>query len=135
MAFLSRLGSFLRRLSEAPFAMSLAMAGVLNGLRGVLNPDTTPLHIVLGAWSYAWSVAYAVGGLGLLYGKGMNSPKPEASGAVLFGFGALAQAAATAAFVDRTPLLSVYSVVILVLFGVAGFFHAHNVVRLSAGGP
>jgi hypothetical protein len=132
---LNRLGKFLRTLAEAPFAMALAALGVMGGARGLFEPESSTLYIVLGVISYAWSVTYAIGGALLLYGKGTSHPKPEAAGAVLFGFGALAQAAATAMFIGESPFLTFWGVSSLVIFGVAGFLHARNVARRSNTGP
>ena len=120
---------FVRNLGGEPFAAALGFLAAQSGLRGIFDPSTLPLLAIIGWVAYVWAVVYMVGGLVLLYGIGSTRVRYEAAGSILFGGGALVQAAVTALFVGRNPFLTYWSVIALFIFGIAGLYRATRILR------
>jgi len=124
-----RLGTFARNIGRTPFATALAFLAMLTGIRGVSEPESLPLVRVIGWVGYVWAVVYFLGGAFIAYGMGSLRAKYEAAGCVLFAGGALVQAAITVFFLGASPFLTLWSVISLAIFGLAGIARARHLVR------
>lgn len=122
-------GTLVRNLRRDHFAAALAALAMLTGVRGVVEPESLPLVAVIGWIGYVWAVVYFFGGAFMAVGLGTARAKYEAAGCVLFAGGTLVQGAITPFFLGASPFLTIWSVIALVLFGIAGLAHAKRLTR------
>jgi hypothetical protein len=118
-----------RQLTRTPFATALAVLAMLSGIRGLVEPESLPMVAVIGVLGYIWAAVYFAGGALMAFGMATLRSKYEASGCVLFSGGVLVQAVITLFFLGATPYLTVWSVLSLVVFGIAGLIRTRHLVR------
>jgi len=117
------------QLTRTPFATALAVLAMLSGLRGVIEPESLPMVAVIGVLGYVWAAVYFAGGFLMAVGMATARSKYEAAGCVLFSGGVLVQAFITLFFLGATPFLTVWSVISLIVFGLAGLLRVRHLVR------
>jgi hypothetical protein len=122
-------GSIWKNLSRFPFAAALALIAVIAGVRAFIEPDSLPLNAVIGEWSYAWAVMYGVGGILILLGLGQAKPRWEALGCVWFATGTTIQAVVILFFLGQSAFLTIWNVISLAVFSVAGIVRTRNLVK------
>lgn len=112
-----------------PFTAALAMLAVLSGVRAFVDPSSLVLREVLGDIAYAWAIVYLLGGLFMLYGMATLKTKFEASGDILFAGGTIVQAVVTMLHLGESPLITLWGVLSLSIFGFAAIIHSKHLIK------
>jgi hypothetical protein len=117
---------FLSNLLVNPFATAVAIWAVVTLVRAIVQPDTTSTaEIVPTVIYYIWAGMYCLGGLFLLFGQGVASPKYSAVGCVLFAEGAFVSAMS----VIFNPIAGYWPGIESLLLGIAALIRFKHLIR------